>query len=403
MIPRPLSIRWCFNTKRWTPRKEDFIQAMARIQPEERERANSFVFKKDAKPALIGRLMMRYCLCKTLGLQNGDLVLDRTPKGKPIIGDATWRLLRSRDAKTESNQKDANSKNQKDASVPVFDFNISHQGDYVALAFETCPKVGIDTMQIVHEGSELSVFFDRMKRQFSPSEWSFILGKESLPSSISQDDCGDRSSERLFRFMRLWSLKESYVKAEGFGITVDLQSTTFTCPTTSLSASHSVSDTLLQVNGQSLSGWQFQESLLDPDHCVSVALQEISKKEEVSKVEEVSKNDPKFPGNNLGVGVRRLDVNEEETRGREGSGEDSGKREKVNRIEGDGPERSEGNPEGASGNILNREDFENEKGRGKIFKEIPLEEMINNLDPLCESFSIEKCWIQFEQKKERPN
>lgn len=449
MIPRSLSIRWCFNTKRWTPSKEAFIQAMVRIQPEERERANSFLFRKDAKPALIGRLMMRYCLCKMLGLQNGDLALDRTPKGKPIIGDATWKLLRSRGAKTESNPTDANSKDRRDANLtnptggasvpPVFDFNVSHQGDYVALAFDTCSKVGVDTMQIVHEGSELSVFFDRMKRQFSSSEWSFILGTDSsttdssttdsLPtdsslSVISRGNHGTKSSEigndQLFRFMRLWSLKESYVKAEGFGITIDLQSTSFTCPTTTLQVSTLVSDTVLQVNGQFLSGWRFQECLLDPDHCVSVALQQVSNTEEESKKgkvsntevskTEVSESGSKFPGNSLGVGVQRLDINEEKVQGKGGSGGDFGEREKVNRIEGDGPERGEGSSEGVSGssegvsgNILNRGDFGNEKGRGKIFREIPLEEMINNLDPLCDSFSIEKYWIQFEKKKERPN
>lgn len=69
---------------------------------------------------------------------------------------------------------------------------------------------------------------------------------------------------------RHWSLKESYVKAVGVGITVNLQEICFKINTKFLQEGHIVDDTELFVNGEKLN-WKFHEVLLDPDHCVSVA------------------------------------------------------------------------------------------------------------------------------------
>jgi 4'-phosphopantetheinyl transferase len=144
----------------------------------------------------------------------------------------------------------------------VFDINISHQGDFCVLAGDSRPKVGIDVMRLEYSGGRsLEDFFDLMKRQFSRTEWTFIRTS------------GGEDRDKLRRFMRLWCLKESYVKAEGVGIGFDLQRISFDCPTTPLTVGTMVCDSRVSVDGQCLKEWRFEETLLDQDHCVAIAFQ----------------------------------------------------------------------------------------------------------------------------------
>lgn len=139
------------------------------------------------------------------------------------------------------------------------DINISHQGNYCVLAFDSSQKVGIDIMKIETHAQDLDAYFSLMNRVFAASEWDFIRSV-------------DGRRERLARFMRLWSLKEAYVKAEGFGISVDLRKITFTCPTDHLRRERLTTDTQLSVDQKLMSEWSFEESLIDEDHCVAVAV-----------------------------------------------------------------------------------------------------------------------------------
>jgi hypothetical protein len=60
------------------------------------------------------------------------------------------------------------------------------------------------------------------------------------------------------------------VKATGTGITINLQDISF-MPLSSLSVDEPVSDTLLYIRNELMPQWRFQESLIDPQHCVSIA------------------------------------------------------------------------------------------------------------------------------------
>lgn len=71
---------------------------------------------------------------------------------------------------------------------------------------------------------------------------------------------------------RHWSLKESYVKAIGIGITINLQELNFKIKTKTLQEDQITDDTELFVKGEKLK-WNFHEILLDSDHCVSVAIE----------------------------------------------------------------------------------------------------------------------------------
>lgn len=229
------SFRWAFDCSEWKPTREQLASALARIQCEERSRALSFAFKKDVKPALIGRLMLRTAAAIISGQANKAIQLNRTEKGKPYV-------------KTPS-------------LGDQFDLNVSHHGRYCVMACEASSKLGVDIMQVEFpRGRTLSDFFHLMRKQFSSNEWSFI----GNPAHDDPYTCLDR-------FMRLWSLKEAYVKAEGFGISTDLKLIDFRCSSESVCDSV-ICDTKLFIQDRLMDEWIFHESRLPYDHHVTVAI-----------------------------------------------------------------------------------------------------------------------------------
>jgi phosphopantetheine--protein transferase-like protein len=229
-------IRWAMNASQWKPTRDEWLCGMRCVQSEEQQRINRFVFKKDAKLALIGRLMMRKAVNQCLSLRYNQIRFGRSDRGKPIIIEPVIN---------ENNK-------------PCFDFNISHSGDYCVLAVSHCGKVGVDVMKIEYSGRDLKDFFRIMNRQFSDNEWSFI-------------NSGINDSAMLSRFIRLWCLKESYVKAEGIGISYNLKRISFNCKTPELKVTEITRDTVVTVDGKQLNDWIFEECLIDNNHCVSVA------------------------------------------------------------------------------------------------------------------------------------
>ncbi|CAB3368132.1 Hypothetical predicted protein [Cloeon dipterum] len=224
--------RWAVRAGPWQPTEAEWTKAASLIQPEEKERIGKFVFKKDAKSSMLGRLLIRKFLVQETGCLNSDLLVERDMHGKPVYP--------------------ANS------SVV---FNVSHQGDFAVLAGASgClpgHQLGIDVMKLEYTGGkDLSEFFRIMTRNFSPKEWTLI---KRFPNE----------NEQLKEFCRHWSLKESYVKATGTGITVNLQNLSFHT-TALLDPDLIVTDTVLSSSGEKLTEWYFEESLLDAEHCVSL-------------------------------------------------------------------------------------------------------------------------------------
>ena len=153
----------------------------------------------------------------------------------------------------------------------AFHFNVSHSGDYCVLAAEqSTTKLGVDLMKVEVSGGmgRLAGFFRSMTRQFSEAEWRYIRSAEG----------GDES--KLARFIRLWSLKEALVKAEGSGIILPLSRLSFACPTKLVAPGQAiVTDSSVTVVNPGEGHrplpepWAFEECMLDRLHYVSVAKQ----------------------------------------------------------------------------------------------------------------------------------
>ncbi|OWF47055.1 L-aminoadipate-semialdehyde dehydrogenase-phosphopantetheinyl transferase-like [Mizuhopecten yessoensis] len=230
-----MSVRWAFNFRAWAPSAEDWTVCNQCVQPEEAQRISKFVFKKDAKSSMIGRLMIRKVISEYLNIPFKEVTLARSEKGKPYIADRT--------------------------DVDNFSFNVSHQGDYAVLAAQGNCILGVDVMKL-ETRTDVDSFFETMRRQFTAEEWMLIRSPTT-------------DKERLKLFFRLWCLKESYVKALGVGIGFEVGRLNFNLPTLNIDSSV-ISDTTLKIAGTPMPDWTFEEQLLG-DHSIAVAVNENDK------------------------------------------------------------------------------------------------------------------------------
>lgn len=239
-------IRWVFDLKSWRCTFNELELATACIQPEEKERLEKFVFLDDFKASIIGRLLMRrFIKCCLPELDYNAVRIERDARGKPYFK--------------------ANGQAQ-------IDFNVSHHERYTVIAGSftqhqnpndiQTENIGVDIMNTIYTGGKpLTDFFRIMQRTFTPNEWHFIRGRNN-------------EQQQSAAFMRHWCLKESYVKTIGVGILINLQSVDFRFNTEQLTKNQIIRDTVAYVDGKPLSNWMFEESLLDDEHCISVAVKD---------------------------------------------------------------------------------------------------------------------------------
>lgn len=86
----------------------------------------------------------------------------------------------------------------------LFEFNLSHSGDYVICCGSHQCKLGID----IERKRQLDI--SDFKIAFSSNEWDII---HSAP-------------DRLYEFYKTWTKKESIIKADGRGLAIDLKKIT---------------------------------------------------------------------------------------------------------------------------------------------------------------------------------
>jgi 4'-phosphopantetheinyl transferase len=81
-----------------------------------------------------------------------------------------------------------------------FDFNISHSGNYAGCAFSLESRIGLDIQELI---------------DFSPADFHAVMSKK-------QEEKIALSQHKNLEFTRLWSLKESVIKAIGKGVSTQL-------------------------------------------------------------------------------------------------------------------------------------------------------------------------------------
>ncbi|KAG7278687.1 hypothetical protein CRUP_014042 [Coryphaenoides rupestris] len=79
------SVRWAFRCGSWSPSRAEWLYAARCVQREEKERIGQFVFARDAKSAMAGRLLLRKLVCERIGVPWSEIRLGRSPRGKPYL------------------------------------------------------------------------------------------------------------------------------------------------------------------------------------------------------------------------------------------------------------------------------------------------------------------------------
>ncbi|XP_061074232.1 L-aminoadipate-semialdehyde dehydrogenase-phosphopantetheinyl transferase [Conger conger] len=231
------SVRWAFRCSSWTPSPTEWLFAARCVQREEKERIGQFVFAKDAKLAMAGRLLLRKLIWERMGISWDQIRFERTAKGKPFLANPP--------SSTE---------------VCRWSFNVSHQGDFAVLAAEQGWQVGVDVMKTTMPGSSsVSEFFRIMRRQFTEHEWMTV--RAAGPEWTQLD-----------LFHRHWALKESFIKAMGTGLGFDLQRVEFHISPAQMQEGQVYRGTRMLLDCEEEEDWVFEECLLDKHHHVAVAL-----------------------------------------------------------------------------------------------------------------------------------
>jgi 4'-phosphopantetheinyl transferase len=154
--------------------------ARATLSADELRRADRFFFAEDRRDFTLAHDLLRRSLSTYRPVEPGAWDFQSDAAGKPFLpGD------------------------------PALSFNLSHTRQLVACAIAAGTPVGIDVeraARLVDAGAIAS-------RYFSPFEVA------------SLERC--RGDAHKLRFLELWTLKESFVKAVGVGLTMPLHSMTF--------------------------------------------------------------------------------------------------------------------------------------------------------------------------------
>jgi len=152
------------------------------LSKSEKEKIERFFFKKDRHNCLVTRALLRFLLSSCTTLDPADFIFRENKYGKPEIMPGLTKL-------------------------PV-KFNISHSADVTACALTLESEIGIDIENVQRE-----IDLGLVNRFFSISEI------EDFKKKTRQD--------RQKFFFDLWTLKESYIKAKGKGLSMGLDTFSF--------------------------------------------------------------------------------------------------------------------------------------------------------------------------------
>jgi len=167
------------------PSGELACRGAALLSAEERARDALFQHAGAREQFLVGRWLLRTVVGARLGL---------APEAVPLVEVDRGALA----VPVPSNPGDVR-------------FNLSHTDGLVAVAITAGREVGVDVEDTRRRGRTVEL----ADRFFSPEE---VTALRALPAGAAQRD----------RFFRLWTLKESYIKARGQGLAIPLAGFRFT-------------------------------------------------------------------------------------------------------------------------------------------------------------------------------
>ncbi|AKA18306.1 4'-phosphopantetheinyl transferase superfamily protein [Aeromonas hydrophila] len=149
------------------------------LSPEERQTWQSIGQLVRRQEYLLSRGLLRRLLAERLQCRPDSLQFCSNPHGKPTLRDGRWQ------------------------------FNLSHSGDWLAIALCAAGPLGVD----IEMGQRRRQILPLARRFYAQSEYEWLL---ALPEA-----------EQESAFYRLWSRKEAVLKAHGAGIAAGLDKVCF--------------------------------------------------------------------------------------------------------------------------------------------------------------------------------
>lgn len=196
-----------------------FQQLETMISSERREKIKKYHFEEDKKRSILAEVLLKHSLKKDYGINSKHIQFATNRFGKPML-----------------------------KNFEKIHFNLSHSGDWVVCGVSDEP-IGID-VEIIK-----SIDLDIAKSFFTNNEYMDILNLAN--------------EKQLEYFYKLWTVKESYVKAEGKGLSIPLNSFSFRI----------LPDTIQLYEGNQLSKkYCFQIFNLDDFHIVATCSKKLSNK-----------------------------------------------------------------------------------------------------------------------------
>ncbi|GFP88828.1 l-aminoadipate-semialdehyde dehydrogenase-phosphopantetheinyl transferase [Phtheirospermum japonicum] len=220
--------RWAVDISNWKPSSLHFSAAISVLPQHDHSSITRFVKLEDRIRALVSRLLQYALVHQVLDIPFDDIIIRRTPEGKPFLVCDNMKLR-----------------------FKNFNYNVSHHGDYVAIASEPICLVGLDIVShSIPVNESAGKFIRNFSSHFSSLEWHHILNAGS-------------SDEMLKVFYRYWCLKEAFVKAIGTGVEYKLDDVEF--------HHNNWDDIYVKVAGKELKDWKFWLIELGQNHSVSIA------------------------------------------------------------------------------------------------------------------------------------
>ncbi len=177
----------------WRVRLSSTTPNEASLSAEERRRAARFHFDADRDRYIVAHASLRDILSRYLQCEPRELKFSTNEYGKPSLNRSNDFSRGFRQTTEVVTTKD-------------IEFNLSHSSDFALIAVTRGCKVGVDVEQI-RADIELE---NLARRNFSPREVSELT---ALPPE-----------QRTLGFFHCWTRKEAYIKAQGLGLSLPLDS-----------------------------------------------------------------------------------------------------------------------------------------------------------------------------------
>ncbi|KAJ3293817.1 hypothetical protein HK104_004186 [Borealophlyctis nickersoniae] len=252
--------RWAVNVNSFPYNRthHSYAKLLTLLPPEEQTRITRFHHDIDAIRALLGQLLIRCVAIDVCGSVNGEFGTATT----------TWDGIKV--GRTEHGKPYLIPLSATHAPHPL-SFNLSHHGSWVVIAASLhTPHIGVDVSKIELPPSDtVSSFFSYFSREFTPNEWKAIKG-----SGAGDGDEWDM----LRRFYCFWCFKESYTKALGLGLGVDLQRVEFqwsemAANERKVEPGRVEDDITVSLDKIPQPNWKIELSYLDDSHPVAICYQ----------------------------------------------------------------------------------------------------------------------------------